>query len=136
MFNIPCRWWSGLQKQPTMNIESIPLTSASQANKSIRTNRFPTLTEWRRWIIETLEEVMDAMKRGSTSLKKTSKFWHIPLTFLLNYLNHKTRSNKLGPQGLLTNEEGKNSWVEFLGRMGTFNYLVVVQNESGIKDSY
>ncbi len=79
---------------------------------------------------------MDAMKRGSTSLKKTSKFWHIPLTFLLNYLNHKTRSNKLGPQGLLTNEEGKNSWVEFLGRMGTFNYLVVVQNESGIKDSY
>jgi hypothetical protein len=74
MFNIPCRWWSGLQNQPTMNIESIPLTSASQANKSMRINRFPTLTEWRRWIIEALEEGMDAIERGPTSLKKTSKF--------------------------------------------------------------
>jgi hypothetical protein len=57
------------------------------------------------------------MKRGSTSLKKTSKFWHIPLTFLLDYLNHKTRSKKLGPQGVLTNEEGKHSWLGFLRRM-------------------
>jgi hypothetical protein len=52
-----------------------------------------------------LEEAIDAMERGSTSLKKTSKFWHIPLTFLLDYLNHKTRSKKLGPQGVLTNKE-------------------------------
>lgn len=78
---------------------------------------------------------MDAMKRGSTSLKKTSKFWHIPLTFLLDYLNHKTRSKKLGPQGVLTNEEGKHSWLGFLRRMWTFNYRVVVQNENGIIDS-
>jgi hypothetical protein len=60
-----------------------------------------------------LEKAMDAMEKGSTSLKKTSKFWHIPLTFLLDYLNHKTRSKKLGPQGVLTNEEGKKfmAWI-------------------------
>jgi hypothetical protein len=33
---------------------------------------------------------------------------------------------------VLTNEEGKNSWLGFLRRMWTFNYLVIVQNESGI----
>jgi hypothetical protein len=64
-----------------------------------------------------LKEAMDAMERGSTSLKKIGKFWHIPLTFLLDYFNNKTRSKKLGPQGVLTNEEGKNSWLGFLRRM-------------------
>jgi hypothetical protein len=60
-----------------------------------------------------LQEAMDAMEKGSTSLKKTSKRWHIPLTFLLDYLSHKTRSKKLGPQGVLTTDERKNSWLDF-----------------------
>jgi hypothetical protein len=44
---------------------------------------------------------MDAMERGDTSLRKVAKYWNIPLTSLLDHLNGRTRSRKVGPQGML-----------------------------------
>jgi len=49
----------------------------------------------------------EAMERGQASLRKASKFWHIPITFLLDHLNDKTKSKKVGSQGVLIDEEDK-----------------------------
>lgn len=47
---------------------------------------------------------MDVMKRGHISLRiQASKFWNIPLTFILDQLN----GRKLGPKGVLNGEEDK-----------------------------
>jgi hypothetical protein len=65
------------------------------------------------WIDEHLEEALDVMKKGVTSLKKANKHWNIPLTFLSNHLNGKTRSRKYGPLGVLTFDEDQVhvSWI-------------------------
>jgi hypothetical protein len=52
-----------------------------------------------------LEEAMDAVENETTSLKKASRHWNIPLTLLSDHLYGKTRSRKLGPIGVLTLEE-------------------------------
>jgi hypothetical protein len=44
---------------------------------------------------------MDVVERGHTSLKKASMYWNIPFTSLLDHLNGRTRSMKVGPQGVL-----------------------------------
>jgi hypothetical protein len=53
------------------------------------------------------------MERGHASLRKASKFWHIPITFLLDHLIDKTKSKKVGSQGVLIDEEDKTfgAWV-------------------------
>jgi hypothetical protein len=45
---------------------------------------------------------MDVVERGNTSLKKAINYWNILVTSFLNHLNGKTRSMKVGPQGMLT----------------------------------
>jgi hypothetical protein len=47
---------------------------------------------------------MDVVK-GHTSFKHVSKNWNILLTSLLNHLNGRTITRKMGLQGVLTNEE-------------------------------
>jgi len=44
---------------------------------------------------------MDAVERGHTSLTKASMYWTIPFTSLLDHLNGRTRSKKVGPQYVL-----------------------------------
>jgi hypothetical protein len=58
----------------------------------------------RKWIHEALEETMDAIKSGNTTLKKASRLWSIPLNSLSNHLNGKTRTMKVGI-GILTIKE-------------------------------
>lgn len=45
------------------------------------------------------------MEKGHTSLRKANMYYNIPLTSLLNDLNGKTRSKKVGPQGVLTKKQ-------------------------------
>jgi hypothetical protein len=58
------------------------------------------------WKIEDLEEAMETIEKGCTSLRKASRYWNIPLTSLPNHLTNKTMSSKRDPPGVLsTNEE-------------------------------
>jgi hypothetical protein len=57
------------------------------------------------WTNETLEEAMDAIENGTTSLRKASRHWNILLTSLSNHLYGKTRFRKHGPTNMLTIEE-------------------------------
>jgi hypothetical protein len=60
-----------------MDKENISPTIAAQTNKSTNTNMVLALTHQERWTIEALEKIVDALKRGQTSLRKVSKSWHI-----------------------------------------------------------
>ncbi len=48
---------------------------------------------------------MEAIERGTYSLRKESRFWNIQLSSLSNHLNGKTRSKKLGLACVLIEEE-------------------------------
>jgi hypothetical protein len=48
---------------------------------------------------------MDVIERRICSLKRTSGSLNIPLTFLSNYLNGKTRHRKIKPIGVLIKED-------------------------------
>jgi hypothetical protein len=56
------------------------------------------------WIDETLKSAMDVVERGTHSLKKANKSWNIPMSSIVDHLNGKTMSRKLGPIGVLTEE--------------------------------
>jgi hypothetical protein len=58
---------------------------------------------------------MDVVEKSQTFLREATNFWHIPFTFLLDHINHKTILKKLGSQGVLTNEEDKTFMVWILG---------------------
>jgi hypothetical protein len=63
------------------------------------------LYPWGTWTTETLEEEMDTIQKRHFSMRRANQDWHIFLTFPLNHLNGRTRSRKVGPQGILTYEE-------------------------------
>jgi hypothetical protein len=48
---------------------------------------------------------MDALERGITTLKKTSKHWSIPISSFSNHLIGRTRNQKMGFGGLFIDEE-------------------------------
>jgi len=52
-----------------------------------------------------LEEAMDAIENGTTSLRKANRHWNIPLTSLFDHLYGKTRSRKPRPVSVLTIKE-------------------------------
>ncbi len=47
---------------------------------------------------------MDVIE-GTYSMKKATKQWNIPLISLLDHLNGKIKSRKIGPSRVLTNEK-------------------------------
>jgi predicted HTH domain antitoxin len=49
------------------------------------------------WINQQLENVIDAMERGHTSLRKASRYWNIMLTLFLYHLNGRIEIKKVGP---------------------------------------
>jgi hypothetical protein len=51
---------------------------------------------------EQLEEAMDVIKRGVTSMRKVNRHWNISMSSLFDHLNGKTRCEKIGPLGVLT----------------------------------
>jgi hypothetical protein len=65
---------------------------------------------------------MDVVERGNTSLKKAINYWNILVTSFLNHLNGKTRSMKVGPQGMLIEHEDEAmvTWVLNMQKVGLF----------------
>jgi hypothetical protein len=58
---------------------------------------------------------MDVVERRQLSLRKASKFWHIPITSLFRSLKWETRLRKQRPQGVLTNEKDEPLLAWILG---------------------
>jgi hypothetical protein len=56
------------------------------------------------WINEVLEATMDVVER-THSRRKAIKSWNIPMSSIIDHLNGKTISRKMGPKGVLTKEE-------------------------------
>jgi hypothetical protein len=68
-------------------------------------NKVPLVRKKKEWTNRSLEEVMEAIERGTHSLRKENRFWNIPLSSLSNHLNGKTRSKKMGLACVLTKED-------------------------------
>jgi hypothetical protein len=73
--------------------------------KQRKINRCNPLITRGKWRSETLEEAMDAIENGTTSLRKANKHWNIPFTSLFNHLYGNTRSRKHGLTCVLVVEE-------------------------------
>jgi len=46
---------------------------------------------------ETLKIIMDAIERGTHSLRRANRSWHIPMNSLFDHMSGKIRSRKMGP---------------------------------------
>jgi hypothetical protein len=84
--------------------------------KHRRINRCNPLIIRGKWTNETLEEAIDVVENGITSLKKVKRHWNIPLTSLSNHLYGNTRSKKLGLTSMLIVKEDQIvvAWVLFM----------------------
>jgi hypothetical protein len=63
----------------------------------------PLKTRKGMWTDETLKVVMDVIEKGTHSLRRARKSWNIPMNSLVDQLNGKIRSMKMGLGGVLTN---------------------------------
>jgi hypothetical protein len=74
-------------------------------NLVIRVDRAPPINRRGKWINWDLEEAMDVLERGITTLKRASRHWNIPICSLLDHLNGRTRNRKNRFGRVLTYEE-------------------------------
>jgi hypothetical protein len=58
-----------------------------------------------KWLSELLEATMDVVESNIISLCGANKFWGILVVSLFNHLYGKTKSRKIGPLGVLTQEK-------------------------------
>jgi len=88
MLNVPCRRQSGLDDQPSQDKENVLPSFGSQelTSKQQRVNKSNPFNNRGKWSTQTLEEAMDVVEKGITSLRKASKHWNIPLTSMSNHL--------------------------------------------------
>jgi hypothetical protein len=56
----------------------------------------PPKTRKGMWTNEALEKAMDVIERKTHSIRRASKSWNIPMSSLVDHLNRKTRSKKMG----------------------------------------
>ncbi len=75
MFNVPHRIMSNVLQQPTLDKENIPpqVALASTTRKPTRVKRGPNAYPKGKWIDQQLEEAMDIVEGGLTSLRKAYK---------------------------------------------------------------
>jgi hypothetical protein len=73
-----------------------------------------------KWTDEALEEIMDAIESGNTTLRKANRFWSIPLNSLFNHLNGKTWTKKVRVKGVLTTKEDVTMviWILAMQKIG------------------
>jgi hypothetical protein len=100
-----CRRWIGIEHQLAQNKTNVLLHGSKPSKEEHKVNICNTINERGQWTNEALEETMDVIQRGTTSLKKASKQQTISLILLLNHLNGKTRFKKYGLVGVLTKKK-------------------------------
>ncbi len=84
--------------------------------------RLPITISKSKWTNQQLEDAMDIIESGHTSLRKANKYENIIFASLLDHLNGRTRSRKVGPQGVLTELQDGTiiSWVLKIQKVGLF----------------
>ncbi len=88
-----------------------------------RTNKVLAINPKGKWSNESFETTMDAIEHDITSLWGPDKFWGILVTSLSDHLNGKTKSRKIGPPGVLIEEEEGEvvvAWVLNMQERGLF----------------
>jgi hypothetical protein len=65
----------------------------------------PSTTKKGMWTDEALELTMDVVENGTYSLWRARRAWNIPMSSIFYHLNGKTKSKKMGPKGVPTEEE-------------------------------
>jgi hypothetical protein len=106
LINVPHRRRSGLQEEPSQNKENVPPSLGHEPTRKQRiVNRCIPLITRGKWTSEALEEAMDAIENGTTSLRKGNMHWIIPFTSLFDHLYGKTRFRTFGLTCMLIVEE-------------------------------
>ncbi len=72
---------------------------------------------------------MEVVEQGTCSLHGASKIFHIFLSFLFDHLTRRTRSRKMGPLGVLIEEEDVATYKWTLA-MGECGLLILLNNLS------
>jgi hypothetical protein len=65
----------------------------------------PSKTKRGMWTNEVSKVTMDVIERGTHSQRRPYKSWKIPMSFLVDYLNRKTKSKKMGPKRVFIKKE-------------------------------
>ncbi len=107
---------SGAKKK---NVQPTPTTTH---NLAIRVNRAPPINRKGKWINRDLEEAMDVLERGITTLRKASRHWNISICSLLDHLNGRTRNQYIKFGGVLTYEEDVAivTWILAMQEVGLY----------------
>ncbi len=91
---------------PEANKEFFLPTSEPQNKRLVpQLNQVPSTTRRGMWTNEAFETKMDAIERGTYSLRKASNLWTILMGPLFYHLNGKTKSMKMGLGGLFIRKE-------------------------------
>jgi hypothetical protein len=103
------------------NKENCPFAPKPQNKISTQLNQVPSTTKEGMWTYEALELTMDVVENGTYSLRRASRAWNIPMSYILDHLNGKTRSRKMGPKGVLTEEKDVVviAWTLAMGECGS-----------------
>jgi len=65
----------------------------------------PSKTKRGMWTNEVSKVTMDVIERGTHSQRRPCKSWKIPMSSLVDHLNGKTTSKKMGPKCVLIKEQ-------------------------------
>ncbi len=75
------------------------------ASSTCTSNKAPATSEKGKWTDQALEDAMEVVESRTSSLKGATRPWYISVTNFSNQLNKKTRSRKVGPHGMLMEDE-------------------------------
>jgi hypothetical protein len=90
-----------------VNKENVPLQDRLDmtTQRPTKTNKVIDINPRGMWSNESLEIAMNVVEPDITSLLGPNKFWGRFVTSLSDHLNGKSISRKIGPSGVLTEEE-------------------------------
>jgi hypothetical protein len=105
---------------PNNTRESTFLTNNTTTIQSLTTNKQPNVFKWNTWTNQQLKDTINVVERGHTYFKKSSKYYNIMLTSFSYHLNGRTRSKKMNPQGVLTEQKNEKitTWVQNMQKVG------------------
>jgi hypothetical protein len=102
------------------NKENFPFALEPQSKRSSQMNQVLLTTRRDMWTYEPSELAMDVVENGTYSLRKASRAWNIPMSFVFDHLNEKPISRKMGPVCVFIEEDDTSmiTWTLAMGECG------------------